>query len=46
MAKIKRKLIKKNKIGPLIFTENKFQKDGLTHNVKSVRIKSKKKKNV
>lgn len=44
MAKIKGKIIKENKVGPLIYTERKSCGDGWTHNVKSVKVKSKRKK--
>lgn len=43
MAKIKGKLIKENKICPLVYTK-RSQGDGWTHNVKSIRIKSKRRK--
>jgi len=44
MAKIKGKLIEENKVGPLIYTKRKSRRDGWTHNVKSVKIKSRRKK--
>lgn len=44
MAKIKGKLIKENKIGPLIYTQRKSYENEWTHNVKSIGIKTKRRK--
>ncbi len=46
MAKIKGKLIKENKVEPLVYTKRKSYGDDWTHNVKSVKIKSKRKKEI
>ena len=47
MAKIKGKLIKGNRIGPLAYSKRTLEKNGgdeFTHNVRCVRLKSKKEK--
>lgn len=43
MAKVKKHLIKSKRIGPLIYTKRESEKDGFTHNVRIVKLKSKKK---
>lgn len=44
MPKVKKLLIKSKQIKPLIYTKRKSGKDGFTHNVRIVRLKSKRKK--
>jgi len=44
MAKVKNPLLESKQIKNLIYTKRKSENDGFTHNVKTARVKSRKKK--